>query len=365
MYSNIIRMAWGEPGGNNKNRKNDGPPDLDEILKNLLQKVSDLFPGSKNPRGANVLAFILIIAALLGYLLTGFYTVYPYEQAVITRFGKYHSSTTSGLHWHPRFIDKVHKVKTESLRSSKHSGWMLTKDENILMVEIEVQYRVIDAEKYLFNAARPDDTLREAADSALRQVIGDSMTDDVLTNKKMQIADGIKEKLINTLDMYDMGFFIQNVNYKDSRPPEEVKDSFDDVTKSREDRERLKLQADAFTNNILPEAEGKAKKMLLEAESYKQEVILHATAEAAKFDLIFPEYAKAPKVTKHRMYIRAMEEIMVKTPKVLVDVDKGNNVIYLPLDKVLSNNRAAKKLQSNDKLLNDHKLAKSGQPKNE
>jgi len=220
---------------------------------------------------------------------------------------------------------------------------MLTKDENILMVEIEVQYRVIDAEKYLFNAARPDDALREAADSALRQVIGDSMTDDVLTNKKMQIGENIKEQLINTLNMYDMGFFVQNVNYKDSRPPEEVKDSFDDVTKAREDRERLKLQADAFTNNILPEAEGIAKKMLLEAEAYKQEVILQATGEAAKFNLILPEYLKAPKVTKRSMYLKAMEEVMKKTTKVLVDVDKGNNLIYLPIDKLLNNNQPATK----------------------
>ena len=349
MYSNIINMAWNEPGGNsNKNRNNDGPPDLDEVLKKLLQKFSNIMPGGKPSGSSNLLAGVVLVVVLLGYLLTGFYTVYPYEQAVVTRFGRYDASVTSGLHWHPRFIDKVQKVKTENIRSSKHSGWMLTKDENILMVEIEVQYRVLDAEKYLFNVSRPDDALREAADSALRQVIGDSITDDVLTNKKMQIAQSIKEQLISTLDMYDMGFFVQNVNYKDSRPPEEVKDSFDDVTKAREDRERLKLQADAFTNNILPEAEGKAKKMLLEAEAYKQEVILHATGEAAKFNLILPEYAKAPKVTRYRMYMSTLESVLKKTSKILIDVDKSNNVIYLPLDKILADNKTTKSEPKNE-----------------
>jgi membrane protease subunit HflK len=344
MCSDILNMVWNEPGNGNNNRKNDGPPDLEEIFNNFFKKLSAAFGRDKKPgessndnNNNNLLISAVLLISLVGYFVIGFYSVYPFEQAVITRFG---------LHWHPRFIDRVIKVKTENIVSSKHGGWMLTKDENILMVEIEVQYRVLDAEKYLFNVTRPDDALREAGDSALRQVIGDSMTDDVLTDKKMQIAESIKEQLIKILKVYDTGIFVQNVNYKDSRPPEEVKDSFDDVTKAREDRERLKLQADAFTNNILPEAEGKAKKMLLEAEAYKAEVILKATGEAAKFNLMQPEYAKAPKVTKYRMYMDTMEAVMQNTSKILVDVDKGNNVIYLPLDKIIAGGKKITKTES-------------------
>lgn len=359
MSDNIMTMAWNQPG-NGENKKNpwgkknsnaDGPPDLDQVFKNIMRRIKALF-GINNQSGGNsgsgsndnkvkVWLTFGLTAALICYFVFGFYTIASYEQGVLTRFGKYNRTVTSGLHWAPLFVDKVQKVNTENLKSSRHSGWMLTKDENIILVEMEVQYRIIDAEKYLFNVASPDVVLTQAGDSALRQVVGDSNTDDVLTNKKQQIAEAIKEILIETLNLYDAGFYIEAVNFRDSRPPEDVKDAFDDVTKSREDRERLKLQAEAYSNTIIPEAEGMARRILSEAEAYKEQVILAASGEAQRFDLILPGYQRAPQVTKTRMYLDAMQQVLQKTTTIIVSGNAGNNMIYLPLDKLMDKNNVA------------------------
>lgn len=347
-------MVWNEPGSGNKNQNqspwgkkpdSDGPPDLDQIFSNLFKRIRGLFGksggGSSPSMGKPNLQMWLTfasIAIVVIFLFSGFFTVASYEQGVITRFGKYDRTVLSGLHWLPPLVDKVQRVNTENIKSSRHSGWMLTKDENIILVEMEVQYRIIDAEQYLFNVASPDLVLTQAADSALRQVVGDSITDDVLTNKKQQIAEAIKEQLIDTLDMYDAGFHIEAVNFRDSRPPDDVKDAFDDVTKSREDRERLKLQAEAYSNTVIPEAEGAAQKILAEAEAYKESVILDAMGEAQRFNLILPGYLRAPQVTKTRMYMDAIEEVLTNTTKIIVNSNSGNNMIYLPLDKIMDKN---------------------------
>lgn len=352
-------MVWNEPGSGDKNQKpwgnkrggnEEGPPDLDQVFSDLKRRIRGLFgkrsntpSGPSNSSPINMQAWVLVgvIVAVALYFIFGFYTIASYEQGVITRFGKYDRTVTSGLHWLPSFMDEVTKVNTENLKSSRHSGWMLTKDENIILVEMEVQYRVVDAEQYLFNVSQPDLVLTEAADSALRQVIGDSFTDDVLTNKKQQIAEAIKEQLIDTLKRYDAGFYIEAVNFRDSRPPDDVKDAFDDVTKSREDRERLKLQAEAYSNTIIPEAEGAAQKIIAEAEGYKERVILDAIGEAQRFNLILPGYQRAPQVTKTRMYMDAMEEVLSKTTKIIVNGNAGNNMIYVPLDKIMDKNNRA------------------------
>lgn len=361
MQENIIPMVWNEPGSGDKNQNpwgkknpnNAGPPDLDQIFKDAVKRIRGLFgtTGSNNNGnsggGSNntsfstqlLLGIAFSVVAIL-YLLFGFYTVASYEQGVITRFGKYDRTVNAGLHWLPLFMDKVQRVNTENLKSSRHSGWMLTKDENIILVEMEVQYRIIDAEKYLFNVASPDLVLAQAGDSALRQVVGDSLTDDVLTNKKQQIAEAIKEQLIDTLKLYNAGFHIEAVNFRDSRPPEDVKDAFDDVTKSREDRERLKLQAEAYANTIIPEAEGAAQKIIAEAEGYKERVILEAMGEAQRFNLILPGYLHAPQVTKTRMYMDAMQEVLSNTTKIVVNSNAGNNMIYVPLDKIIASSAA-------------------------
>ncbi len=352
MSDNIMRRAWNEPGSGgkkdnpwgDKNRNSDGPPDLDQVFKKLIEKFKNLFgmktggSGGMNIKSSELGVLIFVIVALVAYFVFGFYTISSYEQGVVTRFGKYSYTVKPGLHWAPPLVDNVQRVITENIKSSRHSGEMLTKDENIVAVEMEVQYRVIDPEKYLFNISAPDGTLGQAADSALRQVIGDSLTDDVLTDKKHQIAEAIKEQLVATLALYDAGFHIEAVNFRDSRPPEEVKDAFDDVTKSREDKERLKLQAEAYSNTIIPEAEGAAKKILSEAEAYKQRVILDATGASQRFNLILPGYLRSPQVTKTRMYLEAMEEVLSNTTKIIVN-SGANNLVYLPLDKIMKNGK--------------------------
>jgi membrane protease subunit HflK len=357
MSDNIMPKAWNEPGSGgkkdnpwgDKNKKNDdnsdGPPDLDQIFKKLKDQIRKLF-GIKSTGGdgfskkqSELGIVIVAVVALVAYFVFGFYTVSSYEQAVVTRFGKYSYTVNPGLHWAPPLVDAVQRVNTENIKSSRSSGWMLTKDENIVSVEMEVQYRVIDAEKYLFNVAAPDATLTQAADSALRKVIGDSFTDDVLTDKKQQIAEAIKDQLIETLTIYDAGFHIEAVNFRDSRPPDEVKDAFDDVTKSREDKERLKLQAEAYANTVIPEVEGQAKKIQFEAEAYKERVLLDAIGETQRFNLILPGYQQSPQVTKTRMYLDAMEEVLTKSTKIIVNSNSGNNLIYLPLDKLMDRNK--------------------------
>lgn len=358
MSKNTMIKAWNEPGNdgkknnpwgdrnNNNNNKNDGPPDLDEVFRNIKNRIKALFglKTSNTPPGANktstdMVVYIVLGVLALAYFVFGFYTVSSYEQAVITRFGKYSHTVNPGLHWAPPFVDSVQRVNTENVKSSRNSGWMLTKDENIVWVEMEVQYRVIDAEQYLFALSGPDATLSQAADSALRQVIGDSLTDDVLTDKKQQIAEAIKDQLVGILAVYNAGFYIEAVNFRDSRPPEDVKDAFDDVTKSREDKERLKLEAEAFSNKLIPEVEGTVQRLIAEAEGYKQRVVLEAIGETQRFNLILPGYQKAPQVTKTRMYMDAMQEVMTNTTKVVVNSNAGNNMIYLPLDKIMDKNK--------------------------
>lgn len=340
-------MPWNNPDNNGK-KNNEGPPDLDEAFKEIFKKIKGLFglkfAGPNIPFGdgdkTKVFALAILALAFILYLAAGFYTVSAYEQAIVTRFGKYARIEQSGLHWRPRFIERVQKINTETIKSTKRSGWMLTKDENIVLVEVEVQFRVLDAEKYLFNVDSPDFVLEEAADSALRQVVGDSLTDDVLTDKKQQIAQSIKEQLESILNSYNIGFYIEAVNFRNSRPPEQVKDAFDDVTKSREDRERLKLQAEAYANTVIPEAEGNARKILAEAEAYKESVSLEAQGKALRFEQILPGYQKAPIVTKKRMYFDSMQEVLSKTTKVVTSPNGNNNLIYLPLDKMLKQQEA-------------------------
>lgn len=336
---------WGDkgPGGNNES----GPPDLEQVFKKIKDQIKALLgmktgnnPSNPGVNKKNSEFGVLVFAgiAVVAYFVFGFYTISSYEQGVITRLGKYSHTVNPGLHWAPPLVDQLQVVNAENIKSSRHSGWMLTKDENIVSVEMEVQYRVIDAEKYLFNVADPDGILTQAGDSALRQVIGDSLTDDVLTDKKQQIAEAIKDQLLSILTKYDAGFHIEAVNFRDSRAPDDVKDAFDDVTKSREDKERLKLQAEAYSNTIIPEAEGAAKKIISEAEAYRERVVLDAVGETQRFNLILPGYQKSPQVTKTRMYIEAIEEIMGNTTKVVVNGNSGNNLIYLPLDKLMDRN---------------------------
>ncbi len=281
-----------------------------------------------------ILAFVLFFCAF--YAVMGFYLVKPAEQAVVTRLGKYNRITEQGPHWIPRFIEKAQIINTEKLERSSHYGsHMLTKDENIITAEIEVQYRISDVEKYLFNLVEPDKSLKEAADSALRQVVGYSDLDFLMTLGKEQIASEIHEQLQHILDSYNSGIYVAVVALKDVRIPNDIKSSFDDVIKAQEEKEQLKHQAEAFANKVIPEAKGEAVRILETANAYKQEVIFIAEGDVIKFKLILDEYKKAPEVTKIRLYLDALETIFSKTSKVLIDLS-SNNIIYLPLDRFLN-----------------------------
>ncbi len=306
----------------------------------LIEKITNIFNFSNNIN-KNIplqLSITIISIIIISYLCIGIYIVKPAEQAVITRFGKYHRVEFQGPHWLPYFIEKKKIVNTEKLeRSSHHGSNMLTKDENILTVEIEVQYRINDPEKYLFNLVEPDKSLKEAADSALRQVVGYSDLDFLMTLGKEQVASEIHEQLQHILDSYNSGIYISIVALKDVRIPNEIKNSFDDVIKAQEEKEQLKHQAESFVNKIIPEAHGESIKILEAATAYKQEIIYLAEGDIAKFKLILSEYKLAKDITKVRMYIDTIENVLIKTTKILID-NKNNNIIYLPLDKLLFNN---------------------------
>lgn len=313
---------------------------LEKFLNVLSIKIKNIINQNNSNKSnikKNLLKIIIIIVFI--YICFGFYIVNPAEQAVITRLGKYNRVVDQGPHWIPCFIEKKKVVNTEKLERSSHYGSnMLTKDENIITVEVEVQYRINDVEKYLFNLVEPDKSLKEAADSALRQVVGYSDLDFLMTLGKEQVASEIHEQLQHILDSYNSGIYVSIVALKDVRIPNDIKSSFDDVIKAQEEKEQLKHQAESFVNKIIPEARGESIRILEAANAYKQEVIYIAEGDVTKFKLILKEYKLAPEITRTRIYLDTIEYILSKTTKILIDVNKSNNIIYLPIDKILFDN---------------------------
>jgi membrane protease subunit HflK len=349
-------MAWNEPGNNNGNngRDNDpwgnnnrgnkggrdqGPPDLDEVFNKLSQKLGGKFggKGGKGPSigGGGALGIGVIAAiAIAIWVFAGFYTIGEAERGVVLRLGKYDRVVDPGLNWRPRFIDEVTPVNVQAIRSLRSSGLMLTKDENVVTVAMDVQYRVADPYKYLFRVTNADDSLRQATDSALRAVIGDSLMDSILTSGRQQIRQSTQETLNDIIDTYDLGLVIVDVNFQSARPPEQVKDAFDDAIAAREDEERFIREAEAYKNEILPKATGRAERLKKEAQGYSERVTNEALGQVAQFEKLLPEYQAAPEVTRNRLYLDAMEEVYTSTSKVLVDSDSSGNLLYLPIDKL-------------------------------
>ncbi|MGF1911884.1 FtsH protease activity modulator HflK [Vibrio kasasachensis] len=350
-------MAWNEPGNNNGNngRDNDpwgnnnrgnkggrdqGPPDLDEVFNKLSQKLGGKFggKGGKGPSiggggGALGLGVIAAIAVAIWFF-AGFYTIGEAERGVVLRLGKYDRVVDPGLNWRPRFIDEVTAVNVQAIRSLRASGTMLTKDENVVTVGMDVQYRVADPYKYLYRVTNADDSLRQATDSALRAVIGDSLMDSILTSGRQQIRQSTQETLNSIIDNYDMGLVIVDVNFQSARPPEQVKDSFDDAIAAREDEERFEREAEAYRNDILPKATGRAERLKKEALGYSERIVNEALGQVAQFEKLLPEYQAAPKVTRDRLYLDTMEQVYSSTSKVLIDSESSGNLLYLPIDKL-------------------------------
>jgi membrane protease subunit HflK len=339
-------MSWNEPGGgNNKPRdpwggNDQGPPDLDEALKKLQQRLNGLFGGSGGGRGGSggkaSGAFLGLIAAgaLTVWALMGFYQLDQQERAIVLRFGEYAGTLQPGLQWNPPLIDEVIKVNTTKIRAASLREVMLTKDENIVEVSMSLQYVIDDPEKFVLQVRNPEASLQHAAQSALRHVVGDTTMDLVLTEGRAVLAIEVRERLQAYLDNYGTGIRVSKINIDESKPPAQVQGAFDDVIKAREDEERVKNEAQSYANGIVPEARGRAQRMMEEANAYREQVVANAEGEAERFRLLLAEYQKAPEVTRERLYLDAMQTVMSNTNKVLVDVDGGNNVMYLPLDKL-------------------------------
>ena len=341
-------MAWNEPGNNGKNNdpwnqggRNQGPPDMDEIFRNLSKKLGGLFGGNSggsvnNSSGGSAIIVFALLIAVIGWFFSGIYTIKESERGVILRFGQYHSEVSPGINWKPTFIDKVLPVDVSSVETLKTDGFMLTQDQNLVRVTFEVQYRIVDARQYKFAVVDPDSSLRQATDAALRYVVGHSLMDDVLTKGRELIRQNTRVELESIIKPYNLGLEIVDVNFRDARPPEEVKAAFDDAIAAQEDEQRFIQEAQAYARAIEPEARGRVNRVMQEAEAYKQQSQLKAQGEVARFEKLLPEYIASPQVTRERLYIETMEQVYGNTSKVLVDVKNGNNIMYLPLDKMLN-----------------------------
>jgi len=341
-------MAWNEPGGgNNKDPwgdggNNQGPPDLDEAFKKLQEKRNGIFSGGGSSSGSGsgkqfsggLIVVILLIVALIWAAL-GIYQVNEKDRAVVLRFGKYHVTHGPGLHWNPPLIDQVQTVRVTEERQYPSRGVMLTEDENIVDVPLDVQYNVADAKAFVLNVKNPDLSLQHATDSALRHVVGGSNLDDVVSSGREEIGYAVKARLQEYLDNYGTGIQVIKVNIQEAKPPKEVKAAYDDVIKAREDQERLINEAQAYANGIIPEARGASQRVLEEASAHREKVIVEAQGEAKRFEQLLVEYKKAPGVTRERLYLDAVQSVMNKSSKVLIDVEGGNNMLYLPLDKMM------------------------------
>jgi membrane protease subunit HflK len=284
----------------------------------------------------------------------GVYQVDATEEAVVLRLGKYDSTQREGLHWNPRIYDSVITVAVSEERQYSTRGLMLTQDENIVEVALSVQYNVSSAKDFVLSIRAPETTLKQATDSALRHVVGSTGLDGVISTEREQVAIATADKLQDLLDLYSSGIRIIKINIEDARPPNEVKAAYDDVIKAREDLERLVNEAQAYSNGIIPEARGEAQRLREEAEGYMSQVVSKSEGEANRFTALLKEYEKAPEVTRERLYIDAIEQVMTDSTKILLDTEGGNNMLYLPLDKLVQQGSggALKGAETNNQLIN-------------
>jgi len=348
-------MAWNEPGGGNNKPKdpwgsgNQGPPDLDEALKKLQAKLGGLFGGSSSPVGGVPAGFsgtalgLLAAVAVAIWALLGIYQVDEQERGVVLRFGKYFETVQPGLHWNPPLIDDVSQLNITKVRSASFHETMLTQDENIVDVKLSVQYVINDPINFVLKVRDPERSLQHAAQSALRHVVGGVGMDMVLTEGRAQIGVDVQRRLQEYLDLYQTGILVSKVTVDESKPPTQVQSAFDDVIKAREDEERVKNEAEAYANAVVPEARGGAQRQIEEANAYKEQVIANAQGEAERFNRLLAEYQKAPEVTRERLYLDAVQGVYSQSSKVMVDVEGGNNVMYLPLDKLTEQSQRSSK----------------------
>jgi membrane protease subunit HflK len=361
-------MAWNEPGGGNKDPwsgkggGDQGPPDLDEVVRKLQERLGSLFGGKRSSGGGSsggsgggggfglpsgglsgrTLGIVGGIILIL-WLASGIYIVGPAERGVVMRFGKYINTTDPGPHWRFPFpIETVTTVNVDEVSTFSHQAAMLTKDENIVDVELTIQSRIQDAADYLFQDQDPNRTLRDATETVVRKTIGGSRLDFILTEGRGAIATTIQERVQALMDQYRTGLLVTSVNMQPAKPPEQVKEAFDDAIKAREDKERAENKAEAYANQILPQARGEAARIVADAKAYRDKVIAESEGEAARFTAVLAEYQKAPEVTRQRLYLDTMERVLGDSSKVMLDVEEGgNSLLYLPIDQLLKQRQGA------------------------
>ncbi len=358
MSKSGANMAWNEPGKDDKKdqdpwNKNDkkneqGPPDLDVVFQKISGFLGGLFgkkstqgPSSGNSgNGGKVVAIAILSIIAIVWFASGWYTIKESDRGVVLRFGAYHSQVEPGLHWNPKFVDQIIPINVEAFRTLPTSGFMLTEDENIVQVSMEIQYRIVEPEKYLFSVTNADNSLLQALDSSLRFVIGHSTMDDALTTGREVVRQETWEMLNKIIESYHLGIQILDVNLQQTRPPEQVRDAFDDAIAAQEDEERFVREAEAYEREKEPIARGQVKRIEQQARSYEEGIILEAQGAVAKFNQLLPEYQANPEVTRQRLYIETMEKVLGNASKVLIDNKAGGNLTFLPLDKLMdkSNN---------------------------
>lgn len=337
-------MPWSDPSNPNREppQKSSGsqkvPPDLEEMLRKFFQQLNKSFKkpvgnsGPANPlRHMNTAQLIAGVIFFL-WLLLGIFIVDPAEEAVVLRFGQYQTTLEPGPHWIPRLIESVYIVNEQKISNYAYESQMLTKDENIVSVALAVQYRISNARDYLFNVVNPSESLQQATASALRQVIGRTTLDEVLTKGRDRIRQEVTVALNTILTKYKAGLIVTDVAMQPARAPDEVKEAFDDAIKAQEDEQRFINQAQAYAMQVVPTAKGQAQRLLADAKGYKEQIVFAAKGDTATFLALLPEYQKAPNVTRERLYLEMMESVLTATSKVLVN-GGSNPLLYFPLDK--------------------------------
>jgi modulator of FtsH protease HflK len=347
-------MAWNEPGDKpgkrnpwGSNKPDQGPPDLDEVIRNLQRRLSALFGGGTGGRptgggssGRGFGAGTILLALATIWAFTGLYQVDQAERGIILRFGRHVDTTLPGLHWHmPWPIETKQIVNTAVIDSFTEQTRMLTSDENLVEINLEVQYRASNALDYAFNVFKPVDTLKEVSESAIREVIGRSKLDSVLESGRQDIVLRTQELIQRTLDAYKIGLEVTAVNLQDVRVPNEVAPAQADAIKAREDRDRLSLAAQAYANDLIPRARGNAVRQVQDAQAYKSQTVANAEGEAERFLKLLTEYERSPGVTRERLYLETVETVLKSSRKVILDTNGNGNLVYLPIDKLLEQGR--------------------------
>lgn len=367
-------MGWNEPGnndpwsnggsGNNSgggrrpNGGQDGPPDLDEALRKLQEQLGAMFGGGgKKTSGGGgasagfggILALILLLA-LGAAAVSSAHIIEPAERGVVTRFGRYVDTLPPGLSFTLPFpIDRVEHVDVDQVRRLGYNGTMLTQDENIVDLKLVVQYKVDDPYRYLFALQDPEKTIDEATASAIREVVGKSEMDFVITDGRSELAENAKFLLQEVLNSYESGVIVVSVNLTDAQAPAAVQDAFEDAIKAREDGERLKNEGEAYANDVIPRARGRAARVLEEANAYRESLVAKAEGESERFTKLLAEYQKAPEVTRERLYLETIESVLGDTSKVMIDTDgNGNALMYLPIDKLMEKSAAGSSNSANN-----------------